>query len=203
MSPRRDSTQRSDDDDRQQQQQQQQRMEEMEAKAVDKAKANADAAFRPTPSVLNAQSAAVLLQQVDGPSLTTYKDTESVYVGRSVPVAAGGSLNVPINVSTPGSVVEYAVEVKGYDIGFEIMAEREEGVTVVKVGRQAGSSEKMVSLCLVLPCVVLPCATLRLPTFTLTLSTNNTCAGTYSDPHRGFPHNSEILGRDGAVFVAV
>ena len=111
----------------------QQRLDEMEAKAVDKAKANADAAFRPPPSVLNAQSAAVLLQQVDGPSLKTYKDTESVYVGRSVPVAAGGSLNVPINVSTPGSVVEYAVELKSYDIAFGIKAEREEGVTVVKV----------------------------------------------------------------------
>ena len=174
MSPRRDSTQRSDDDDRQQQQQQ--RMEEMEAKAVDKAKANADAAFRPTPSVLNAQSAAVLLQQVDGPSLTTYKDTESVYVGRSVPVAAGGSLNVPINVSTPGSVVEYAVEVKGYDIGFEIMAEREEGVTVVKVGRQA-FRQTAATNCFpfVLCCLMLSCVALRLPTFTLTLSTNNTC----------------------------
>jgi hypothetical protein len=113
---------------------QQQRLEEMEAKAVDKAKASADAAFRPPPSVLNAQSAQVLLQQVDGPSLKTYQGTESVYVGRSVPVAAGGKLNVPINVSTPGSVVEYAVELKGYDINFGITAEREEGITVVKVG---------------------------------------------------------------------
>jgi hypothetical protein len=111
----------------------QHRLEEMEAKAVDKAKASADAAFRPPPSVLNAQSAQVLLQQVDGPSLKTYQSTESVYVGRSVPVAAGGKLNVPINVSTPGSVVEYAVELKGYDINFGITAEREEGITVVKV----------------------------------------------------------------------
>jgi len=120
-------------DSDQQERERKQRLEEMEAKAVDKAKANADAAFRPPPSVLNAQSATVLLQQVDGPSLKTYKDTESVYVGRSVPVAAGGHLNVPINVSTPGSVVEYAVELKGYDISFGIKAEREEGVTVVKV----------------------------------------------------------------------
>jgi hypothetical protein len=107
------------------------RLEEMEAKAVDKAKASADAAFRPPPSVLNAQSAQVLLQQVDGPSLKTYQGTESVYVGRSVPVAAGGKLNVPINVSTPGSVVEYAVELKSLDINFGITAEREEGITVV------------------------------------------------------------------------
>jgi hypothetical protein len=108
------------------------RLAEMEAKAVDKAKAASDAAFRPPPSVLNAQSARVLLEQVDGPSLKTYEGTESVYVG-SVPINAGGHLNVPINVSTPGSVVEYAVEIKQFDIEFSIKAEREEGVTIVKV----------------------------------------------------------------------
>ena len=111
----------------------QKRLQEMEAKAVDKAKATADHAFRPSPSILNAQSAAVLLQQVDGPSLQTYEGKESVYVGRSVPVAAGGQLNVPIQVSTPGSVVEYAVELKAYDINFGITAERDEGSTIVKV----------------------------------------------------------------------
>jgi hypothetical protein len=111
----------------------QRRLEELEAKAVDRAKANADAAFRPSPSILNAQSAAVLLQQVDGPSLQTYEGTESVYVGRSVPLAAGSKLNVPINVSTPGSVVEYAVELQYYDVEFSITAEREEGTTIVKV----------------------------------------------------------------------
>jgi hypothetical protein len=58
---------------------------------------------------------------------------ESVYVGRSVPIAAGGSLMIPIQVSTPGSVVEYAVENKQYDFGFGITAEREEGITIVKV----------------------------------------------------------------------
>ena len=109
------------------------RREEMEAKAVDRAKANADAAFRPSPSVLNAPSAAVLLQQVDGPSLDTYEGTESVYHGRAVPLAAGSKLNIPINVSTPGSVVEYSVDLTYYDVDFSITAEREEGVTIVKV----------------------------------------------------------------------
>lgn len=115
-------------------QQQQQQLKELEARAVDKAKASADAAFRPAPSVLNAQSAQVLLTQVDGPSLTTYTATESVYVGRSVPVAAGGALQIPITVSTPGSVVEYAVELNLYNVQFGIVAQREEGITVVKVG---------------------------------------------------------------------
>ena len=117
----------------QQQQQQKQKLEEIEAKAVDKAKMSADAAFRPAPSVFNAPSAQVLLQQVDGPSLQTYDGIESIYVGRSVPVVAGGKLNVPINVATPGSVVSYAIELKSHDINFSITAEREEGVTIVKV----------------------------------------------------------------------
>jgi hypothetical protein len=36
-------------------------------------------------------------------------------------------------VSSPGSVVEYSVENKQYDFGFGITAEREEGLTIVKV----------------------------------------------------------------------
>jgi hypothetical protein len=111
----------------------QQRLEDLEAQAVDKAKATADAAFRPSPSILNAQSAAALLSSVDGPSLDTYQNKESIYVGRSVPVAAGTKLQVPIQVMTPGSVVEYAVELKAYDLSFGITAEREEETTTVKV----------------------------------------------------------------------
>ena len=109
------------------------RLKALEAKAVAEATATADSSFIPSPSLLNASSAAVLLKQVDGPSLSDYEGKESIYVGRSVPVSAGGTLAVPIQVSTPGSVVEYAVENKQYDIGFAISAEREEGVTIVKV----------------------------------------------------------------------
>ena len=108
-------------------------LDEMEAAAVDKAKASADAAFRPSPSVLNAGNPQVLMKQVDGPSLETYSDNESVYVGSSVPISAGKKLLLPINVSTPGSVVEYACELKQHDIMFSIVAEREEGITIVKV----------------------------------------------------------------------
>jgi hypothetical protein len=130
------TTTTSNDGTEQQQQQQQiqkHRLEEMEAKAVDKAKMNADAAFRPAPSIFNAPSAHVLLQQVDGPSLQTYDGIESIYVGRSVPIVAGGKLNIPITITTPGSVVSYAIELKSYDINFSITAEREEGITIVKV----------------------------------------------------------------------
>jgi hypothetical protein len=83
--------------------------------------------------LLNASSPAALLQQIDGPSLETYEGKQSVYVGRSVPVATGAKLIVPIQVTTPGSVVEYTVETKNYDLAFGITAEREEGITVVKV----------------------------------------------------------------------
>ncbi len=111
------------------------RLQALEAKAVAEATATADAAFIPSPSLLNATTSAPLLKQVDGPSLQSYEGKESVYVGRSVPVAAGGILKVPIQVTTPGSVVEYAVENKSHDFAFGITAEREEGVTIVKVGR--------------------------------------------------------------------
>ena len=109
------------------------RLQALEAKAVAEATATADAAFIPSPSLLNAATPAPLLKQVDGPSLQSYEGKESVYVGRSVPVAAGGVLKVPIQVTTPGSVVEYAVENKSHDFAFGITAEREEGVTIVKV----------------------------------------------------------------------
>jgi hypothetical protein len=122
-----------------QQQQQQQRLKALEAKAVAEATATADAAYTPSASLLNAPDPEPLLKQVDGPSLAEYYEEgsaagkESVYVGRSVPIAAGGSLVIPIQVSSPGSVVEYAVENKQYDFGFGITAEREEGITIVKV----------------------------------------------------------------------
>lgn len=106
---------------------------EMEAKAVAEATATADDSFTPSPSLLNAATPEPLLLQVDGPSLKEYEGKESVYVGRSVPVAVRTKLTVPIHVTAPGSVVEYAVESKFYDISFGITAEREEGVTIVKV----------------------------------------------------------------------
>ena len=111
----------------------QKRLEDLEAKAVAEAKASADSSFRPSPALLNASSPEALMSQVDGPSLATYEGKESVYVGRSVPIAAGGNLEVPIQVTSPGSVVEYFIEIKTYDLNVSITAERDEGVTIVKV----------------------------------------------------------------------
>lgn len=108
-------------------------MKALEAKAVDKAKATADAAFKPSNTALNAKTADALLALVDGPQLDSYDAKESVYVGRSIPLLAGKSLTVPIQVSVPGSVVDYTIEILNYDIGLSIEAERDEGVTIVKV----------------------------------------------------------------------
>ena len=115
----------------QQASQPQPKLKALEAKAVDKAKATADAAFKPSLSSL--KSVDSLLAIVDGPALGTYDAKESVYVGRSIPVGAGKSLTVPIQVTVPGSVVDYAIEVSNYDVGLAIDAERDEGVTIVKV----------------------------------------------------------------------
>ena len=83
---------------------------------------------------MNSTDPLAIMRQVDGlKDLTDYEEKESVYVGRSVPISAGGSLEIPIQVATPGSVVEYAVENKQYDFAFSITAERDESITVVKV----------------------------------------------------------------------
>eukprot|EP00522_Entomoneis_paludosa_P015166 CAMPEP_0172459980 /NCGR_PEP_ID=MMETSP1065-20121228/35016_1 /TAXON_ID=265537 /ORGANISM="Amphiprora paludosa, Strain CCMP125" /LENGTH=280 /DNA_ID=CAMNT_0013214865 /DNA_START=71 /DNA_END=913 /DNA_ORIENTATION=+ len=132
-------------------------IEEMEAQAVDKAKATADSSFRPSNAVLNAATAAPLLAAVDGPSLQTYEGKESVYVGRSVPVSAGGKLELPIHVTTPGSVVEYAVELANYDVDLSIQAERDEGITIVKeMGRLSSAESPLTQKFLVgaVPCVI-------------------------------------------------
>ena len=107
-------------------------LDALEAAAVDKAKAQADAQFLPSASALS--STRLLLQAVDGPDLHSYTETESVYVGRVVPVQAGALVEIPITVAAPGSMVEYAMEVAAHDVEWSITAEREEGITVVKVG---------------------------------------------------------------------
>jgi len=109
------------------------RIQVLEAKAVAEATAAADAQYVPSVSLMNSNDPLAILKQVDGMSdLTDYEEIESVYVGRSVPITAGGSLEIPIQVGTPGSVVEYAVENKQYDFGFSITAERNDSITMVK-----------------------------------------------------------------------
>jgi len=109
------------------------RIESLEAKALAEATATADSQYVPSTSLMNSNDPLAMLGQVDGLSdLSDYEEKESVYVGRSVPISAGGSLEIPIQVATPGSVVEYSVENKQYDFGFSITAERDGSITIVK-----------------------------------------------------------------------
>jgi len=118
------------------------RIQALEAKAVAEATATADAQYVPSVSLMNSNDPNAILEQVDGlRNLSEYQDKESVYVGRSVPITAGGSLEIPIQVGTPGSVVEYAVENKHYDFGFSITAERDESVTIVKEKSRVDASK--------------------------------------------------------------
>lgn len=107
--------------------------EELEAKAIAEATASADASYTPPTSLLNSSSPYPLIRSVDGMSLNKYNPAPSVFSARGVPVPLRGKLNVPIHVTIGGSVVDYKVESKDFDIGFGVVAEREEGVTVVSV----------------------------------------------------------------------
>ncbi len=106
---------------------------EAEARAIAEATASADKSYVPPTSLLNSPSPYPLIRSVDGMSLKKYNPAPSVFTARSVPVPLRGKLNVPIHVTIGGSVVEYTVESQDYDIGFGVVAEREEGVTVVTV----------------------------------------------------------------------
>jgi len=118
------------------------RIRALEAKAVAEATATADSQFVPSVSLMNSTDPMAIMKQVDGlRDLTEYEEKESVYVGRSVPISAGGALEIPIQVGTPGSVVEYAVENKQYDFAFSITAERDDSVTLVKEKSRVDASK--------------------------------------------------------------
>jgi len=112
---------------------------EVEAQAIAAATASADASYTPPVSLLNSPSPYALIRSVDGMSLKKYNPSPSVFTARSVPVALRGKLNVPIHVTVGGSVVEYTVESEDYDISFGVVAEREEGVTVVSAKKRSNT----------------------------------------------------------------
>jgi hypothetical protein len=117
----------------------------MEAKAIAEATASADASYVPTPSLLNAATAAPLLKQVDGPTVKGYTGKESTYVAKKVPVPLRGRLDVPIHISSGGSVVSYEISTVDYDISFGITAEREEGVTVVTEAARVNAHQEPIT----------------------------------------------------------
>ena len=118
---------------------------ELEARAIAQAMASADASYVPSPSLLASDEAQPLLAQVDGPSLANFSVSPSVYQAKSVPVALRSKFEVPIHVIAGGSVVEYEITTEHYDIGFSVIAEREEGVTNVKESARVDSHLQPVS----------------------------------------------------------
>jgi len=120
-----------DEDEDEDEEETKRKLKEAEAKAIADATASANASYVPPPSLMSDPSPQELLKSVDGASLIGYSQIPSVYTARSVPVPLRGKLDVPIHITCGGSVVEYTVESEGYDISFGIMAEREEGSTVV------------------------------------------------------------------------
>merc|ERR1712238_595990 len=99
--------------------------------AIENATALADASYSPPQSLLNSPSPHPLIWSVDGVSLRNYNRTPSIFTARAVPVPLRGKLKIPIHITAGGSLVEYTVESKDFDVSFGIVAEREEGSTVV------------------------------------------------------------------------
>jgi len=105
--------------------------------AVNKAIAASDENYEPPQTVLDSKSIDPLLDQVDGPSLLKYDGKGITYSGRNTKIYGGSTLDVPIRISAPGSIVEYTIEKKSYDFGLGIIAKLDQGgTTVVKVRYQ-------------------------------------------------------------------
>jgi hypothetical protein len=89
--------------------------------------------YQPPDTVLDSLALEPILEQVDGPSMYEYEGREATYTGRSCKVYGQSSLDVPIRISAPGSIVEYTIEQKSYDFGLGITAKLDQGgVTTVK-----------------------------------------------------------------------
>jgi hypothetical protein len=108
------STSSSSSSSIQKMEQQQQHHQQHHRAISSQANAVVDAVYRPSTLIFNSDDPSLLLSTIDGPSLEDYDAKESIYVGRSIPIVAGASLNVPIHISHPGSIVEYVVEIKSY-----------------------------------------------------------------------------------------
>lgn len=100
---------------------------------VNSARINSDYNYVPPKTVLDSKSIGPLLEQIDGPLMYDYESKESTYTGRSTKIYGGSTLDIPIRVSAPGSIVEYTIEKKSYDFGLGITAKLDQGgATVVK-----------------------------------------------------------------------
>ena len=108
-------------------------IDDAEARAIFEATTQSDLSYVPSAALLSNPSPLPLIRQVDGVDLKVYNGSPSVYQAKNIPVARRGRLDLPIYVTSGGSMVEYSIESDGYDIGFGITAERDDKETVVKV----------------------------------------------------------------------
>lgn len=104
----------------------------LEARAINEATASADSSYVPSPAMLAETDPNPLMQQVDGTSVKNYTGTPNVYQAKDIPLAVRSKVEVPIYITSGGSVVEFSVESATYDIAFGVVAEREDKETVVK-----------------------------------------------------------------------
>lgn len=107
-------------------------LDESELKAIAEATASADANYVPSQTLLSSNSPYPLMRSVDGLSLKRFNPNPSKFSAKDVIIPLRGKLNVPVHVTTSGSIVDYIIKSKDFDIGFGVTAEREEGITVVK-----------------------------------------------------------------------
>jgi len=130
--------------------------DDAEEVAIANAISSASASYVPPAAVLNDVSPQALIASIDGPSLASYDRNASVYTARNIPVAVRSKLTVPIYVTNSGSIVDYALESKYYDVGFGIAAERNDGATtVVELSRVDSNVAPVIGRFLVLS---VPCA---------------------------------------------
>mmetsp|Transcript_1388 Transcript_1388/g.2527 ORF Transcript_1388/g.2527 Transcript_1388/m.2527 type:complete len:328 (+) Transcript_1388:239-1222(+) len=128
----------SEEDDAEEEEEEEEQVEEKsngsdsETEAIALATKAADESYVPSQSLMSSSSPYPLIRSVDGISLKKYNPDPSRFSAKDVIVPLRGKLNVPIHVTVSGSIVDYTVESKDFDIGFGVVAEREEGVTVVK-----------------------------------------------------------------------
>ncbi|KAL3914168.1 MAG: hypothetical protein SGARI_000270 [Bacillariaceae sp.] len=92
--------------------------------------AKVDDAF--VPSSIALENTKLMLQEITGPSIDAqYAAKEGYTTGRNVQVYCGRTESVPVRVSMPGSFVEFTIDKKSLDFGFEIIAFLDSGEQVV------------------------------------------------------------------------
>ncbi len=130
--------------------------DDAEEVAIANAISSASASYVPLDTALNDSTTHALLASIDGPSLASYDRNTSTYTARNIPIAVRSKLTVPIYVANSGSIVEYALESQYYDLGFGIVAEREDGsTTVIELSRVDSNVAPITGRFLVLS---VPCA---------------------------------------------